>query len=393
MVRQNAAWALGQLDEDGRKAAVTGLTRLLGTDPDALVRRDAAAALGKIGRDAHAALPLLLARFRSDDDAGVRKTALDAVAGVVTSEDTDAVDALRPALQDADADVVRAAAFALANVGGPGSADAVPVLGRTLREGDVPTRRLAATALANVARHAEAALPKLTAALADPDAEVRRSAALGLGNMGAKARPALPALLQALDPAEDEDVRKFAAEALSNVDPNDPDVVAALLRVLGEPGNYGVRHRVVWAVERLKEFEQPGVVRALAETLLESGPEARLLRYEAAKVLALKLGPRVPDRVLDVLLEALGDEHIKIYLGTGAKVSGAGTEARTGQAQLKEAGVGDWRRVVAIAFAKIGTRARQRPEVLPGLRKLAEDSFDPETRKVARLALRQLEGE
>jgi HEAT repeat protein len=210
--------------------------------------------------------------------------------------------------------------------------------------------------------------------------------------MGPAARRALPALIKALGPGENEEVRKYAAEAVSNIDPNDPDAVAALLRVLREPGNYHVRHRVVWALEQLKKFEQPGVVEGLANTLVEEGRDARLLRYEAAKVLALKLGERVPDAVIDVLLEALRDNDIKIYQGTGAQVSSSGAEARTGQAQVKETGYGDWRRVVAVALGNIGGRAR-RPEILEGLKKLSEDSFDETARKFAREALRRLEKE
>jgi HEAT repeat protein len=268
------------------------------------------------------------------------------------------------------------------------------IIARAAQEGNV--RGLQRLEVQKRLRRLQEPLPALNAAaalgkaLADPDPEVRRGAALALGELGPRAQPALPALLKALDPGENEEVRKCAAEALSNIDPNDPNVVAALVRVLAEQGNYRVRHRVVWALERLQKFEQPGVVEGLANTLLETGPDARLLRYEAAKTLALKLGPRVPGKTIDVLLEALRDNNIKIYQGTGARVSSSGTEARTGPAQVKESGFGDWRRVVAIAFARIGERAR-RPEVLEGLRKLSEDSFDEATRKAAKDALRVLE--
>jgi HEAT repeat protein len=391
-VRQNAAWALGQFGEDAGREAVDDLARLLGGDPDPLVRRDAAQALGKMGRDARPALPLLLGRFKSDEDAVVRKTALDAVVGVVTPDDTAVLDDLRAALKDRDADVARSAAFALANIGGDGAADALPVLGRALEDGDVPTRRLAATALANVAHHTPAALPDLTTALQDPDAVVRRCAALGLGNLGPRGRSAVPALIKALRPAEDEEVRKFAAEALGNIDPNDSAVIAALLPLLEEKEHYRLRQRIVWYLEHLEDFEQPGVVAGLTRVLAERAPAARLLRYEAAKVLALKLRKRVPDEAFDVLLEALRDNTIKIYRGTGAKVSGSGTEARSGQAEVREAGAGDWRTIVAIAFVRIGDRSK-RPEVLDGLKKLAQDSFDPETRRVARKALEVLQPE
>ncbi len=220
---------------------------------------------------------------------------------------------------------------------------------------------------------------------------MRRSAALALGHAGQPARDALPALLGVLgDARQSEETRKYAAEALANIDPNNADVVAGLLRTLAEKGNCRVRHRVVWALARLKDFEQPGVVEGLANTLADSDPQARLLRYEAAKTLAIKLGSRVPDRTLDVLLEALKDESIRIYQGTSAKVSSSGAEARTGEAQVKETGAGDWRRVVALSLANIGRRAR-RPEIVAALKKLSTDSPDQEARKAARTALEILD--
>jgi HEAT repeat protein len=163
-------------------------------------------------------------------------------------------------------------------------------------------------------------------------------------------------------------------------------VVAALLRVLEEPGNIRVRHRALWALERLREFERDGVVKAIASTLFEDGPEAKLLRYEAAKVLALHLKDRAPDKTVDVLVEALADQGVRIYKGTGTKVSGGAAEARTGTTSVKESGEGDWRQVVALALGQMGPKAK-RPEVLDGLKKLADDSFDPDARKAAKLAL------
>ena len=46
--------------------------------------RDAALALGKIGRGAHMGVKVLLDRSRNDADLVVRRTALDVLVGVVT---------------------------------------------------------------------------------------------------------------------------------------------------------------------------------------------------------------------------------------------------------------------------------------------------------------------
>jgi HEAT repeat protein len=392
VVRQNAAWALGQLGPDAKKA-VPALGRLLQEDKDVLVRRDAAQALGTIGHDAHSALSILLAHFKRDPDVVVRRTALSALVGVVGSEDTDQVgDELRKALNDPDPDVKEDAAFALANIGGPDATAALPILRKALKEDDDQGRRLAATALANIGQFALEAAGDLRDALGDPDREVRLSAALALGRMGPQASKALPALVKVLDPSQPEDVRKFAAEAIANIGPDDPQALAALLSVFGEKGNYYVKHRAVWALARLKDFEKREVVQALASALYESAPEAKLLRYEAAKTLALKLGPRVPDKTLDVLLEALRDNGVRIYQGTGAKVSSGGTEARTGEAEVKQTGAGDWRRIVAVALARVGperiaSEKERGPKIIEGLKQMAKDSPDEEARKAAEAAL------
>ena len=56
---------------------------------------------------------------------------------------------------------------------------------------------------------------------------------------------------------------------------------------------------VAWLVGLIPTLA--GLGRIIAGTLIEEGHETRLLRYESAKILANRLGPRVPDRVLDVL--------------------------------------------------------------------------------------------
>jgi HEAT repeat protein len=386
VVRANAAWALGQLGKAGGGNAISGLMQVLDSDTDTLVRRDAAQALGVIGRDAHVAVPALLKRFRGDPDAVVKKAALDALVNTITQDDKDALPDLLQALHNPDADVAKSAALALANLGGAGAKEAVPFLIKALKDDDDPTRRLAAAALANIGEYAVRALPDLTAALGDRDADVRRLAALALGRMGPLAKSAVPELIKALAASEPEEVRKYAAEALSNIDPNDADAVAALIRMLGEDPSWRVRHRVVWALEKVKNFEQEELLKAMASNLGDEAQETRLLRYEAAKALALRLGPRIPDKVLDVLLEALRDTNVKIYTGTGSKVTGGG-EARTGETQVKETGEGDWRRIVAIALARVGKRAAARADIMEALEKLANDSFDPTAKAAATNAL------
>lgn len=394
IVRQSAAFALGDLALRPDPMVVQALSDLADRDEDALVRRDSVSALGRLGSDARKAIRVLLARFRSDEDGVVRRAALDALVDMVTSEDVNIADDFRRALSHRDPDVVRNAALGLANIGGPTSSDAVPVLRKLTANDEEPdVRRLAFTALANIGLHAEAALPDFVRALKDDDPLIRRSAAVGLAKLGPKAKEAVPPLLAALSPAEnpEEKVRMYCAEALANIDPNDPRVVKAMLKLLDEVNNYLVRHRAIWALERLRDFEQPGVVDALARVLIERGNEAKLLRYEAAKVLAVRMDERAPRRTLTVLLEALGDDKVFIYSGTVGQV-GATKEGDAGAADVRSTGAGDWRRVVALAAPKLGKQltGSEKDEMLKALEKVAKTSPDAEARAAADDAFKEI---
>src|SRR5204862_24838 len=83
---QNAAWALGRIGPRLGRPAVTDLCQAL-SDRDPSVRRDVAGALGEMQGEARSAAPLLLRRFRDDDDPTVRKSALTALVNVVGPED------------------------------------------------------------------------------------------------------------------------------------------------------------------------------------------------------------------------------------------------------------------------------------------------------------------
>jgi HEAT repeat protein len=394
IVRQSAAVALGELALPTDEAVVDAVGKLAAADDDPLVRRDAIVALGRIGLSARKTLPILVGRLRGDEDGVVRKAALDSLVEMVTADDANIADDFRKALTHRDADVVRNAALGLANIGGPSSADAVPVFRKMIAHDEDPeVRRIAFTALANIGAYAEAVKPNLIAALKDDDPLNRRSAAIALAKLREKAKDAVPALIAALDPSENknEQVRMYVAEALGNIDPDDKRVVAAMLKVLGESQSYLVRHRAVWALERLKEFQQPGVVQALSHILIERGADAKLLRYEAAKVLAMRMDDRVPDRTVTVLLEALRDDKVFIYGGTFGKV-GATREGDVGASDVKATGAGDWRRVVALAVEKIGREKAGTDEVLKELKKVAQTSPDPAARMAADNAFKELGG-
>src|SRR5262249_49270737 len=158
-------------------------------------RRQAALALGMLGREAKAAVPALVV-----------------------------------ALGDKNELVRRQAAQSLGDFGARARA-AVGKLGEALRDAKDFVREQAADALGKIGPAARAAVPALVEALRDPVKYVRRQAAVALGKAGPPAHKALEALLQALEDPE-EDVQSAAARALGEIH---PEIVTVLRDALRSP--------------------------------------------------------------------------------------------------------------------------------------------------------------
>jgi HEAT repeat protein len=400
-VRQNAAWALGRLGQSVNEEAVLALCQVLSdSDPaNTLVRRDAAAALGEIGRPAARAAvePLLRRVTRDKEDPAVRRNALNALVNIVGPDDKAFAAELRDVLRElrrkkADIEEIRDAALALGNIGGPEAGEAVEVLCEALqdKDDDPTTRRLASAALAGIGPDATKAIPDLIVALSDADAPVRRNAALALGRMKEKALPAVPALIKLLNPKDQpEDVRRYAVEAIAYIGPEAAEeALPSLKRVIRDDPAWRVRQRAVWALGGLRDLRQAGVVPDLEEVLSEKEHETRLVRYEAAVLLGMRLGPDVPDKTLDVLLANLTDKDIRIYHGSDASVGDKKVEDKVGTDKVTENASGDARWLPARALGNIGPKAR-RAEIIDALKEAAE-AKDKKVTEAAKEALRRI---
>lgn len=395
-VRQNAAWALGRLKPTGARPAVEALAGKL-ADSDAAVRRDAAGALQDFGPDAKPALDALVDRAGVEADPLVRKAVLTTLTNLVGPEDRAAAKALVPLLEDRDPETAHAAAFALGNIGGSQAAPAVPLLREALRDRDPSVRRLASAALANIGPDAVDAVADLAQALTDADPTVKTNAALALGRVGRKAEPAIPQLAKALNGKEPVKLRVFAAQALADIAKPMPGDVAysaildpalpELLRTLKEDRDPQVRQRVVWALGRVRDFEDSGAAAALTDLLSEKAPEMTAARYSAAQHLAYRLRTKAPDKAIDVLVEMLNDKTLKIYDGASTKVSG-GTETTGGSSTVTEKLGGDGRRLPADALGQIGKKAN-RPDVIRSLEEVSK-AEDKDVQEAARDALRRI---
>ena len=170
--------------------------------------------LGRMGKEAHEAVPAItvLLEDRDGTTALWARVALARITGSVNAH----LPVLLETLQTKKRVFPGMAAAALGELGRD-SAPAVPALSVELKAPHADDRWSAAGALAAIGPQASEAVPALAEALQqDADEKVRWYVAYALAEIGPGSAPAAPALLQALDDV-DEDVRGYAARALRHI--------------------------------------------------------------------------------------------------------------------------------------------------------------------------------
>jgi HEAT repeat protein len=237
-VRKFAAYGLGEAEPQmERVQAVIALGERL-ADANAEVRDQCAWALGEI-EDA-AAVPALAGALRQDSDPRVRRRAAWAMGEI---EHSSAVEALVSVMTDPDLELRKQVVWALGEIE---SGLAVDGLVRALADTEVSIRKQAAWALGEI-EDADA-VPGLVAALAgDADVSVRSQAAWALGEI--ESRAAVDGLIQALKDS-DYRVRKQAAWALGEIE--DPTALEPL-RAARYDVNVEVREAVARSIRGLRD--------------------------------------------------------------------------------------------------------------------------------------------
>jgi len=237
-VRRLTVEALQQI---GDPRAIVPLVGQL-QDPSEAVRRAAVNALVQMGRQA---LPVLLARLKSGDEAA-RVGAIEVLRRI---GDPQAEPAIIDQLEHPHWSVRQAAASALGEIGSDSSV--WPLIAR-LTDGD---RRVQAAAAEAIERLGGLSVEPLVSHLSHRDVNVRLTVAHALRRVGNVS--AVPALIGRLDD-EDQRVRRAAVEALHAI--GDQRAVPHLLERLADT-DWWVRRA---AIEALKEMAQPEADRLLA---------------------------------------------------------------------------------------------------------------------------------
>lgn len=396
-VRQNAAWALGQIGEGAGEAAGRLCECLKDKNP--LVRRDAAGALGALGKAGASGVAPLIELVRAEPDEVVKNAALASLANLAGPKHEKYAGELAGVLGDKDPEVRLNAAIVLANIGGPEAGRALPVLRRALKEADPHQQETAEAALAKLGPAAEPAKLDLAEALNNPKntVMVRRNAALALAHIGKGARSVVPKIAQALKGSEPLEVRRFAAEALAQIryPANEVALPVIVKTIENDTEDPLVRQKCVWSLFGLKsqqKFRDCGAERALTKMLDAPGENLNLTRYDAARMLAVMLGPDAPDKTADVLLHMLKNKSLKVYNRTDANVSGASTEASSAQATVQANLGGDARYMAVEALGWLKSKVKNRKDVLDALKE-ASKSDDRKLSDTAKEALKELGSE
>jgi HEAT repeat protein len=198
-------------------------------DADANTRSQAAAFLGRMGRDAQPAVKALLKALK-DKDEYVRlhsAEALELIGGLSHIHLPTLIDALKDTSSD-----VRLAVVRVITVMGPNAESASNALVEVIKtEKDPQIRRKAAHGLAAIGADAKTVLPLLQAGLKDESAEIRVASAEALAKLGAGAAPAIKELGEALEDNQ-QSVRLNALKAIAAIGPDAKSVLPKVHKCL-----------------------------------------------------------------------------------------------------------------------------------------------------------------
>ena len=291
---------------------------------DAKARKDAIAALVKMGSAAVPAVPAL-AKVLDDADAEVRRGAIELL-GSLRSAAAPAAPALAKRLADDEPKLRYRAAQALGKIG-PGAAPAVDALAKALKDSNPIVRTCSAEALAAIGANAKSAGPALVGALKDDVPNARLAVAIACVKVGSPA-PAVAVLAEFLNGGSP---RVGAAQALAEIGPAAKPAVPALVKAL-KARNEKVREHSALALGAIGPTAAAEAVGPLAAALTDEQIDVRVA---AAKALA-RMGPKAADVIPD-LVRALRKAQDRVRLAAAEALKALGPKAAPAAADLVEA--------------------------------------------------------
>lgn len=284
--------------ESGLAALIEGLR-----DPTEEVRSRAEGAVGDVGAGAKAALPALMDSVKRQ---GASINGIWAL-GQIGPDARAAIPLLEKISRETTGRKRTYAADALWRIT-PGHPIAVPTLANALEDANPHARREAAEALQRIGAAARPAMPSLMTALQDSDATVRICAARALIEVAPTSAEGIDVLKEALSRPVPHPYDLMDAESLLKVETNSMEAIRFLRRLLADEGVRGLSAAEALArIGRESETSVPFLVRCL------KSPDPSL-RKRAAIVLG-QIGVKAQSAII-ALQEASRDQNAGV--GTAA---------------------------------------------------------------------------
>jgi HEAT repeat protein len=284
--RRVAAFTLAKICSD-ESIVVPALVPLL-REEDLEVRRSIAHTLAWLGPKSKQALPALCERLRDrGEDAVVRSDAARALGGMREAA-TPAVSTLGEVLMDATGQVRVEAATALWRITKDGD-KVLPVLLHSQEDRNAAVRQKAASSLGELGADVLGTVPALLVAVADPEAGVRWVACEALGRIGPEAREAVLPLARLIREEQNARTLNAAVRAVGRIGPGAAPAVPALTTLLDRQNQFlraevaralaaigsGARDAVPALLANYQRGEPPNLDReAVAMAIRQIDPEA-----------------------------------------------------------------------------------------------------------------------
>ena len=319
-IKNRSVEALGKIGP-AAKAAISELIKILKYErkSDSMGKKiinSATEALGKIGL---AAVPALIEALKNEKNRHRIVEALGNVGREAKAAVPVLIKALIKALKDKDFLICEHVAKALGKIG-PEAKEAVPILIKTLKDKDdwkkEEVRYSAAEALGKIGPEAKAAVSALTDALKDKDSEVREYAAEALAFIDPNARADVLELIKAMRYTKDIYDRKKIARTLGTIGPEAKIAIPILIETLKNNGNKD-------AAETLGKFGP--AAKAAVPTLIKALKSGHFDVRQSATVALEKIGTEAKAAV-PVLIESLKYTYISENAAKALKAIGPATK-------------------------------------------------------------------
>jgi HEAT repeat protein len=328
-----------------RLRAMLGLLRLLGREPDLLLR---------------------IRELANSERAAVRASAAEALAAG-REDDPSVVETLAGLARDPEADVRAAAVRSLPQYVRAQAAAVAPVLARAIADPDPRVRRASAAGMRGLAPYSVVQAAALIAATNDDDKGVRTEALLALGYAQKHASAAVVRALSEARRDPDPEIQSAATQALRLTGARAKEELPALVHTLRNGSDYGPRRDALDVLVALGRAAEPALP-VLVETLRD--PDSRL--RSGAIVALAEIGPASMP-VLPAMLDALKTIPLAECPSVAFHLQRMGADSQARIMALLRAKDTDPGLRMALAFA---VDLRSRPELAVPL--LAEELRSPD---------------